>query len=107
MTGLGDRQAWGPASLQRGTLCPKGATAGVTSTGNQTVDAAMQLAAVQHLQGWFATSTARYADAAQLAPTNADAFLGAALSFRESRRTLTFGPRTPGSAPPSTCASSM
>ena len=72
-------RAQGP---QRNSFLPQLlATAGVTSTGNQTVDAAMQLAAVQHLQGWFATSTARYADAAQLAPTNADAFLGAALSF--------------------------
>ena len=62
-------RAQGP---QRNSFLPQLlATAGVTSTGNQTVDAAMQLAAVQHLQGWFTTSTARYADAAQLAPTTA------------------------------------
>ena len=53
------------------------AIAGVISTGNTSIDSALQIAVSHHLQGWFVSSTERYAAAAQLAPTNMDAYLGA------------------------------
>jgi len=42
------------------------AIAGVMSTGNYSIDAALQMAASHHLQGWFASSTQAYAAAAQV-----------------------------------------
>ena len=67
---------------QRNSFLPQlTAIAGVISTGNESIDSALQLAVSHHMQGWFSSSTLRYADAARIAPTNTDCFIGAALSF--------------------------
>lgn len=68
---------------QRNSFLPQlTAIAGVISTGNVSVDSALQLAVSHHLQGWFSSSTLRYADAAQILPTNTDCYIGAALSYQ-------------------------
>ena len=75
-------QAAGSDGRRRNSFLPQlTAIAGVISTGNASVDAALQQAVSHHLQGWFLSSTQLYADAARVAPTNVDCFMGAALAY--------------------------
>lgn len=75
-------QAAGSDGRRRNSFLPQlTAIAGVISTGNASVDAALQQAVSHHLQGWFTSSTQLYADAARVAPTNVDCFMGAALAY--------------------------
>eukprot|EP00961_Rhodomonas_salina_P093864 1262723-Rhodomonas_salina.1 len=46
------------------------AVSGVISTGERSLDEALQTAVAQHLQGWFSNASQSYAAAAALAPTN-------------------------------------
>lgn len=52
------------------------AVSGVTATGDDSVDAALQAAAASHFQGWFERAAQAYAGVAAAAPTNRDAYLG-------------------------------
>lgn len=52
------------------------AVAGVTATGDQIVDAALQTAAASHFQGWFDQAEIAYSKLAAAVPTNRDAYLG-------------------------------
>jgi len=80
--GIATGQAAGSDRQRRNSFLPQlTAIAGVISTGNASVDAALQHAVSHHLQGWFTSSTQLYADAARVAPTNADCFMGAALAY--------------------------